>query len=100
MLGLDPGVIGFLAAIGNILVQAIKGLLPEGARPYIPVGLIAIMMVLGTAIALYVGRDPVVGLFEGFFGAATAVGIYEGASALPGLEKVYNSAGWIGRQEQ
>jgi hypothetical protein len=97
MLSLSAEVIAFLAAIGNVLVQAIKGLLPEAARPYIPVGLLVVMSLVGIAVAMYAGRDPVVGLFEGFLGAATAVGLYEGAAALPGLNRVYNEDGWIRR---
>ena len=95
MLTLDPEVILFLAVVANIVVQLVKGFLPEDWAKWIPLGLFALMMPVGLGIAAYVGRDLVVGLLEGFFAAASAVGLYELGSSLPGVKAVMNSAGWL-----
>lgn len=97
MLSLDPLVIGFLAVVANILVQAVKGLLPEKAKALLPVGIMAVMAGCGALLAWYTGRDPVSGGLEGFFAGASSVGLYELASNVPGLSRVFSSAGWIGR---
>ena len=95
MLPLDPAVIGWLAVVANILIQLVKGFIPEPGHRWIPLGLFVLMMPLGLLLALYTGRDLVVGLLEGFFGAASAVGLYELASSVPGVDRVFNGRGWL-----
>ena len=95
---LDSNILALMSSIGTVFVQAIKGLLPDRAKAFIPVGLIALMIVIGLSLAFYYGRDPLAGALEGFFGAAGAIGIYEGANAIPGVKAVASSKGWISRE--
>lgn len=44
---LNPAIIGFLAVVANILVQAIKNLIREDLRRYLPLGLMASMSAIG-----------------------------------------------------
>ena len=95
MLTLDPTVIGFLAIIAGILVQAVKGVLSADVRRFLPIIIMAVMSLVGLGLAAYVERDLVVGVIEGFFAGASSVGLYEGASRLPGLNSLFNSQGWF-----
>jgi len=97
MLPIDLEVVAWLAVVANIVVQLVKGLLPEGAQKFIPLGLFVILVGFGLGLAAYIGRDLFAGAMEGFFGAASAIGLYEGLSSLPGVQKIYNEKGWISR---
>lgn len=94
---LDPLVVGFLAIVAGIGIQAVKGLLSNKAKDRIPIASIGILSLAGAGLALYSGRDPMAGIFEGFFAAASATGLYEGLASLPGVSRVINSAGWLSR---
>lgn len=95
MPSLDPEIIGLLAAVANIITQMVKDLIPEAGKKWIPLGLIVLLMGVGISLAGAYGRDLIAGLLEGLFGGASAVGFYEAANKLPGLGKVWTSAGWI-----
>ena len=97
MLTLDPAVIAWLAVVANLLVQLTKGLYPEPFKKYVPLLLAGALMAIGAGLALYTGRDLVVGVVEGFFAAMSAVGLYESAAVLPGVKNVFHSSGWIAR---
>lgn len=100
---LDPRIILFLATAANAIVQFIKGRLPESdpdsdkmaARDWIPIILLPATTAVGCLMAAYYGRDLVAGAFEGFFAGASAVGIYELGSRIPGLDKLFTSPGWF-----
>ena len=62
----------FIAGLFNVLVQALKGPFPEQYRAFIPYALLVLGLFLGLGLAMYYGTEPVAGLFEGFFGAASA----------------------------
>ena len=96
MLNLDPLVIGFLAVVANVVVQALKGVLPDAVRKYLPLVIMAVMAAVGLGLALYLGRDPVAGLLEGFFAGASAVGLYEAEARIPGVRAVFHDRGWLG----
>ena len=92
---IDSTVLSLLAAAATVMVQLVKGLLADTVKQYLPLILLVVMVPLGTALALYYGRDPVAGALEGFFGFAASVGFYETVSAAPVTRKVFNSRGWI-----
>ena len=85
----------FIASVFEILVQLFKGPLPQQYRDYIPYALLVLGLGLGLALAVYYGTEPVAGLFEGFFGAATALGFYQIASRVPAVRTAFGSKGWI-----
>ena len=91
---IDPAVLALFASVAAVFVQLLKGLVNEVYHRFIPVALFVVMTPLGVALALYMGRDPVAGALEGFFGFASSVGFYQVAKTLaPG---VVNGRGWIG----
>lgn len=98
MPAVDPQTVSLLGVVANLLTQLVKGLIPDPYKVYIPSVLAVVLMAIGAGLAAYGGRDIVAGLFEGLFGAAAAVGLYEVTSQLPGLQNVFHSAGWIGRK--
>ena len=90
---LDPARMALFLAIVGIVVQVLKTPLPDSAKKWLPVGATVLGMLVGMALSLYYGLDPVGGLLEGLFGGASAVGAYEGLhSALPG---VVTERGWL-----
>jgi uncharacterized membrane protein len=95
MPALDSAIIALLATVANIVTQLVKELVPDTAKQWIPLGLVLLTMGVGIGLAAIYGRDLVAGLLEGLFGGASAVGVYEVGSNLPGVSRVYNGDGWI-----
>jgi hypothetical protein len=95
----DPVAIAFLTTIAAILVQAVKGLLSEPVKKFIPLALLVLMPLVGLGLALYQGADALKGVFEGFFAGASAVGLYETGNSLPGVGTVFSDNGWITRKQ-
>lgn len=90
---IDSAVLALFASIAAVFVQLLKGLVSETYHKFIPVALFVVMTPLGIALSMYMGRDPVAGALEGFFGFASAVGFYQAAKTIaPG---VVNGRGWI-----
>ena len=90
---LDPARMALFMAIVGIAVQVLKTPLSSLEKNWLPLGAAVLGMVVGLALSLYYGLDPVGGLLEGLFGGASAVGAYEGLhSALPG---VVTERGWL-----
>jgi len=85
----------FIASVFEILVQMFKGPFPEEYREYIPYALIVLGLFLGVALGLYYGTEPVAALFEGFLGAASALGFYQASSRIPVVNKAFGATGWI-----
>lgn len=94
---IDSTVLTLLASVATVVTQLVKGLLPDKLKAYLPVMIFAVLLPLGTALALYYQRDPVAGALEGLFGFASAVGFYETANAIPGAREVFNDRGWIAK---
>ena len=92
---IDSTILSLMASVATIFAQLTKGLLPQKVKDYLALILFVVLVPLGTALALYYGRDPVAGALEGFFGFAAAVGFYETASNVPGAQRVFNKRGWI-----
>jgi hypothetical protein len=91
---IDSGIVALLAGIAAALVQLIKGvLLSEEAKRWLPVGIVVLCGVVGTLMAFYYGRDPVVGVLEGVIAGLTACGVYASGKAL--VPSVVNTEGWI-----
>jgi len=86
----------FMAGVIEILVQLLKGPLPEQYRQYIPWVLVVLGLFLGLALGVYYGTEPVAALFEGFFGAASALGFYQLSSRVPVVNAAFGSKGWLG----
>ena len=95
---IESGIIALLASVASVFVQASKNLVPDSSRDWIAPALLFLLTLVGLGLSFYYGRDPVVGVLEGFFGGATALGFYEGASAIPGVNRVFNGKGWIGNR--
>ena len=85
----------FIAGVFEILVQLLKGPFPEKYREYIPYVMVVVGLLLGLGLGIYYGTEPVAALFEGFFGAATALGFYQVSSRIPGVNRAFGSAGWL-----
>lgn len=96
---LESQVIALLSSVALIFTQTIKNLIPEGGRKWIPLGLLFVLTLLGLGLSMYMGRDPVAGVLEGFFGGAAALGYYEVGSNVPGVNRVVNSKGWVGKRK-
>jgi len=92
---LNPATISGIAVLLNIFVQALKGLLPEGAKQWIPLGLLFIGAACGVGLAAYAGAELLAGGLEGIFAGATAAGLYNIEKALPVAKAVFNEKGWI-----
>ena len=90
---LDPARMTLFTGVVAIIVQVLKTPLPEAAKKWIPVAATVLGMLVGMALSLYYGLDPVGGLLEGLFGGASAVGAYEmGHKVAP---EVVTSRGWL-----
>lgn len=87
-------VVAALAPIAMIVVQAVKGLVNEKYRRFIPVALLVFMPILGGALFWYYGGDPVRGAIEGLFAGGAATGFYEAGKGL--LPRAFSSKGWLG----
>ena len=85
----------FIAGLFEVLVQALKGPFPQQYRDYIPYVMLVLGLFLGLGLAMYYGGEPVAGLFEGFFGAASAMGFYKLAEKVPMANAVFGSRGWL-----
>lgn len=96
---LSSEVLALMAAVATVIVQLVKGLLPERVKQFLPLILCVLMVPLGTLLAAYYGRDPVAGALEGLFAFGSSVGFYEGASELPGVKSVFNGKDWLVRSE-
>lgn len=96
---LESQLIALFSSVASIFTQIIKNLIPEGGRKWIPLGLLFILTLLGLGLSMYMGRDPVAGVLEGFFGGAAALGYYEVASNVPGVKEVVNGKGWVGQRK-
>ena len=95
---LDSAIIALLGSVISGLTQLIKGvLLSEDAKRYLPLGVVFLSAVVGTLLALYMGRDPVTGVFEGTVAGLTALGLYAtGKSVVP---QAVNTDGWLKRNQ-
>jgi len=91
----DSAHIIFIAGVFEILVQLLKGPVPQQYRDYIPYVLVVLGMFLGLGLGLYYGTEPVAGLFEGFFAAASALGFYQLSSRVPVVKAAFGETGWI-----
>jgi hypothetical protein len=96
---LSSEVLALLSGVATVFTQLVKGLLPEKVKDWIPLILCVLLTGIGCALAVNYGRDPVAGALEGFFAFAAAVGFYEGASALPIVNKAFNGRGWIQKKD-
>ena len=93
---IDSGIISLLAGIAAALVQLIKGVvLSEPAKRWLPLAIVSLCGVVGTLMAFYYSRDPVVGVIEGVIAGLTANGVYSAAKSV--APSVVNSEGWISR---
>lgn len=90
-----PEAVALVAAIASILVQALKGPIPEKARVWIPLVLLFLLTAGGLGLAAAYGYDLLAGAVEGFFGAASSLGFYAAASSIPGVKEVFGSKGWV-----
>lgn len=95
---LESQIIALFSSVASIFMQTIKNLIPERGRRWIPLGLLFVLTLLGLGLSMYMGRDPVAGVLEGFFGGAAALGYYEIASNTPGVNRVVNRKGWVGKR--
>lgn len=93
---LNSAVIAFLTVIANVVVQSVKGPLPEKVKAYIPITLMVLMSIVGSLIALAYSRDVIAGLIEGLLAGASAAGIYQAAAVVPGVRSILNKSGWFG----
>ncbi|HUX30177.1 MAG TPA: hypothetical protein VMV78_06070 [Thiobacillus sp.] len=91
---IDSAVLATFSSIAAVLVQLLKGMVDDAYHRWIPLAMFVVMTPLGVALAMYMGRDPVAGALEGFFGFAGAVGFYQAAKAV--APSVVNGKGWIG----
>lgn len=90
---LDPLRMSLFMGIVGIVVQVLKTPLPEVSKKWIPAGACVLGMLVGLALSVYYGVDPVGGLLEGLFGGAASVGAYElGNSVAPAI---VTSRGWL-----
>jgi len=100
---LDPAIIAFLSFVANVIVQVVKGRLPDPEtdtrrlRDWIPIVLVPGMAAIGASMAYNFGRDWVAGAFEGLFAGAASVGIYELGSQVPVIGRAFTSSGWFRR---
>jgi len=93
---IDSGIVALLAGIAAALVQLIKGvLLSEEAKRWLPLAITGLCAIVGTLLAFYYGRDPVVGVLEGVIAGLTANGVYSAAKSV--APNVVNTDGWIRR---
>lgn len=92
---LNPATISGIAVLLNIFIQALKGLLPEAAKPWIPVALLFIGAACGVGLAAYGGAELLAGALEGIFAGATAAGLYNVEKVIPVAKSVFNEKGWI-----
>jgi len=94
---LDSATIALLASVLSALTQLVKGvLLSEEAKRYLPLGVVFVSTLVGLLLAFYLGRDPVVGVFEGVISGLSALGLYaSGKSIVPAA---INSGGWLKRK--
>jgi len=94
---LDSATIALLGSVLSALTQLVKGvLLSEEAKRYLPLGVVFFSTLVGLLLAFYLGRDPVVGVFEGVISGLSALGLYAtGKSVAPAA---INSAGWVKRK--
>jgi len=83
-------VVTFLAALFAALTQLVKGLIFEEDDE-----LKRWFALVGTLLAFYYGRDPVVGVFEGTIAGLTSLGMY--ASGKVVAPAVVNAKGWLRR---
>ncbi len=67
---------GITIAVG-IIIQAIKGLVPDAWAKAIPLMSLSLGVVIGAGYSAATGRDVVSGAVTGFFGGATASGLYD-----------------------
>ncbi|MFQ6058544.1 MAG: hypothetical protein ACE5MB_06680 [Anaerolineae bacterium] len=67
---------GITVAVG-IIIQAIKGLVPDEWAKAIPLMALLLGVLIGAGYNLATGRDVVRGAVTGFFGGATASGLYD-----------------------
>ena len=96
---LESQIIALLASVASILTQAFKNIIPDEGRRWVPPGLLFLLTLLGLGLSMYFGRDPVTGVLEGFFGGASALGFYEIASNVPGVKRMVNGKGWVGKRK-
>ena len=95
MPAVDSAHIVFIASVFEILTQLLKGPLPQKYRDYIPYAMVVVGLLLGLALGMYYGTEPVQALFEGFFGAAVALGFYQISSRVPVVNSVFGDEGWL-----
>lgn len=82
-----PESVALIAAIAGVLVQVVKGPLSEELRQWIPLVMMVCLTGAGIGLSALYGGDLVAGGIEGFFGAATSLGVYGAAKTIPGLSK-------------
>ena len=95
MPAVDSGHIIFIASVFEILTQLLKGPFPQKYRELIPYAMVVVGLLLGLALGMYYGTEPVQALFEGFFGAAVALGFYQVSSRVPLVNTVLGDKGWL-----
>lgn len=66
-----------ITLVVGIIIQAIKGLIPDEWVKAIPLMSLLLGVVIGAGYALARGGDVVTGAVTGFFGGATASGLYD-----------------------
>ena len=90
-----PEVVALIASVALILVQLLKGVFSGSSKKWIPLILITLLTLGGVGLAAAYHYDLIAGALEGFFGAASSVGLYEGLAAIPVVNRAVNSKGWI-----
>lgn len=94
---LDSAVIALLGSVMSALTQLVKGvMLGEDAKRFLPLGVVFLSAGVGTLLALYMGRDPVTGVFEGTIAGLTALGLYASGKAI--VPQAINTDGWLRRK--
>lgn len=93
MPNVNPNLISLYAGILAALVQLFKDALSEEAKRWLPIAIVIFGSVAGALIAMYYGRDIVVGIFEGLTAGLSSLGLYSlGKSVVP---SAINTKGWL-----
>jgi len=101
---INPQNVAFIATVVTVVVQLFKDMIvhePTGtnnpARKWFPLLILVTSTALGAGLSFAGGIDLVNGMFEGFFGGATAIGVYKAGAPIPGVNKVLSSQAWYFR---